>query len=104
MMRPPSGLPGMAQELPLAAPPVAALAGLVSYSRVRAGVHHTTDVLGGAAIGVAATLVEPVLRRWPPTNRPRPRPVLTRAEVDPSPEGGGVIVVVNASAGSARTR
>ena len=92
---------GVAQELPLAAPPVVALAGLVSYSRVRAGMHHPTDVLGGAAIGVAAGLV--TRRFWPvaPHEPAEAAPVLTRAEVDPSPEGDGVIVVVNASAGSA---
>ncbi|MEA2973149.1 MAG: hypothetical protein QOG82_1607 [Actinomycetota bacterium] len=92
---------GVAQELPLAAPPVATLAGLVSYSRVRAGVHHPTDVLGGAAIGVAASLV--TRRFWPvaPHEPAEAAPVLTRAEVDPSPEGDGVIVVVNAKAGSA---
>jgi undecaprenyl-diphosphatase len=92
---------GVAQELPLAGPPVAALAGLVSYSRVRTGVHHPTDVFGGAAVGVAAGLVS--RRFWPvaPHEPAEAAPVLTRAEVDPSPEGDGVVVVVNASAGSA---
>ncbi len=91
---------GVAQELPVAAP-VVALAGLVSYSRVRAGVHHVTDVFGGAAVGVAAGVA--TRRLWPvaPHEAADARAALTPSHVDPSPEGDGLVVVVNASAGSA---
>ena len=92
---------GVAQELPLAGAPVAALAGLVSYSRVRTSVHHLTDVVGGAAIGVGVGLA--TRRLWPvaPHEPAEVGPDLTSSLVDPSPEGGGVVVVVNASAGTA---
>ena len=92
---------GVAQELPMAAVPVTALAGLVAYSRVRTGVHHPSDVAGGAVLGLAAGLA--TRRLWPvaPHEPAEAAPALTRAEVDPSPEGEGVVVVVNASAGTA---
>ncbi len=92
---------GVAQELPVAAAPVAALAGLVSYSRVRAGVDHVSDLAGGAAVGVAAGIA--TRRLWPvaPHEAADARAALTSSHVDPSPEGDGLVVVVNASAGSA---
>jgi undecaprenyl-diphosphatase len=92
---------GVAQELPLAGVPVAALAGLVSYSRVRTGVHHVSDVVGGAAVGVGVGLA--TRRLWPvaPHEPAEVGPDLTSSSIDPSPEGGGLVVVVNASAGTA---
>jgi undecaprenyl-diphosphatase len=41
---------------PLTAPFVVPLAGLVSYSRVALRVHYASDVLAGAALGVAGAL------------------------------------------------
>ncbi len=92
---------GVAQELPVAGVPVAALAGLVGWSRARTGVHRPAGVVGGAALGVAAGLA--TRRLWPvaPHEAAEARAVLTPAHVDPSPEGEGLVVVVNASAGSA---
>jgi len=94
---------GVVQELPLAGVPVAALAGLVSYSRVRTGMHHAGDVVGGAVVGMAAGVA--TRRLWPvaPHEPAEARALLTRAHVDPSPEGAGLVVVVNASAGSGDT-
>jgi undecaprenyl-diphosphatase len=92
---------GVAQELPVVAVPVVGLAGLVSYSRVRTGVHHPSDVVAGAVVGVGVGLV--TRRLWPvaPHEPAESRADLTHEHVEPSPEGAGLVVVVNASAGSA---
>jgi len=94
---------GVAQELPLVGIPVAAVAGLVSYSRVRTGVHHVTDVAAGAAIGLSVGIV--TRRLWPvaPHEGAELKTALVPSLVEPSPEGEGLVVVVNASAGSADT-
>jgi undecaprenyl-diphosphatase len=44
-------------------PVLLALAGLVGYSRVHTGVHHPTDVIAGAAVGVAAGKIVRARRR-----------------------------------------
>jgi diacylglycerol kinase family enzyme/membrane-associated phospholipid phosphatase len=92
---------GVAQELPVVGVPVVALAGVVSFSRVRTGVHHVGDVVAGGAIGVAAGIA--TRRLWPvaPHEPAEARATLDHSHVDPSPEGAGLVVVVNASAGSA---
>jgi len=94
---------GVAQELPVVAVPVVALAGVVAYSRVRTGVHHVGDVVAGAAVGVGAGVA--TRRLWPvaPHEPAESRETLPHEHVKPSPEGGGLVVVVNASAGSAGT-
>jgi undecaprenyl-diphosphatase len=92
---------GVAQELPLVGAPVVALAGVVSYSRVRTGVHHIGDVAAGAALGVGVGIA--TRRLWPvaPHEPAEARATLSHSHVEPSPEGAGLVVVVNASAGSA---
>ncbi|HVL06966.1 MAG TPA: phosphatase PAP2 family protein [Acidimicrobiales bacterium] len=91
---------GAAQESPALAGPLAGLAGLVGYSRVRSGAHHASDVAGGAAIGAGAGLL--TRRLWPvaPHEPAHVRTALEPAVVEPSPGGGGVVVVVNPAAGS----
>ena len=90
---------GVTQELPIAAVPVAAVAGLVGYSRVHTGVHHPSDAVAGALLGVGAGLV--TRRYWPvaPHDPARTRTASVPADAEPSPEGRGLVVVVNPSSG-----
>jgi undecaprenyl-diphosphatase len=91
---------GAAQEAPALAGPLVGLAALVGYARVHAGVHDPSDALVGAAVGAGAGLA--TRRLWPvaPHEPAHARTALTRAEVEPSPTGKGLVVVVNPSAGS----
>jgi diacylglycerol kinase family enzyme/membrane-associated phospholipid phosphatase len=91
---------GAGQEVPALAGPLAGLATAVGYSRVHSGAHHPSDVAGGAAIGALAALL--TRRLWPvaPHEPAHARTALKPADVEPSPKGGGLVVVVNASAGS----
>ena len=93
---------GAGQELPALAAPLAAMATLVGYSRVHAGVHHPSDVVGGALVGLGAGLV--TRRLWPvaPHEAASTGVCLERFEVEPSPNGGGLVIVVNPSAGSSQ--
>lgn len=52
------------------APLYVALAVLVATSRVHVRIHHASDVVGGAVVGVA---LGRVLRRWWPAGQPLPR-------------------------------
>ena len=91
---------GAGQEVPALAAPLVVVAGLVGYSRVHSGAHPPSDVAAGAAIGAGAGLV--TRRLWPvaPHEAAHVRTSLERAEVEPSPGGAGLVVVVNPSAGS----
>ncbi|MDP9101537.1 MAG: phosphatase PAP2 family protein, partial [Actinomycetota bacterium] len=89
---------GVALECPALAAPVGLLAAGVAYGRVHTGVHYPGDVAAGLAIGAGAALA---LRRvWPVRpDRPAVAPPAT-TEAPALPEGAGLIVVINASAGS----
>ena len=91
---------GAGQEVPALSAPLAGLAALVGYSRVRTGAHHTSDVAGGAALGAGAGLL--TRRLWPvaPHEPAQARTALKPSDVEPSPRGEGLVVVVNPSAGS----
>ncbi len=91
---------GAAQEAPVLAGPLVALAALVGYSRVRTGAHPPSVAVAGAAVGASAGLV--TRRLWPvaPHEPAEVRTALKRTDVEPSPDGGGVVIVVNPSAGS----
>ena len=89
---------GVALESPLLAAPVGLLAAGVAYGRVHTGVHFPGDVAAGLALGAGAALV--VRRSWPV--RPE-RPAVaerTRSEAPALPDGEGLVVVLNESAGS----
>jgi len=92
---------GVALEMPDLAIPVGALAAAVGASRVITGVHYPSDMLGGVALGTAAGLL--TLRWWPrrptaPADAARPR-----REAPASPDGAGLVLIVNCSAGTAST-
>ena len=91
---------GAGQEVPALAGPLLGVAGLVGYSRLRSGAHHPSDVAAGVALGAGAALL--TRRLWPvaPHEPAQVRTALEPADVEPSHQGGGLVVVVNTSAGS----
>lgn len=88
---------GVALESPLRGAPVAALAAGVAYGRVHTGVHYPSDVAAGLVLGAAAAAA---VRRWWPVTQPRPARVRP-ADAPALPDGEGLVVVVNETAGSA---
>ncbi|MGI8632674.1 MAG: bifunctional phosphatase PAP2/diacylglycerol kinase family protein [Solirubrobacterales bacterium] len=95
---------GAAQELPGLSVPLGVLATAVGWSRVRTRANFPTDVFAGAAVGGAVALA--TRRFWPvaPRTPAEIRPALTSVGADPSPEGRGLSIVVNPSAGSALSK
>ncbi len=91
---------GAGQELPVLAGPLLALATAVAYSRVHSGVHHPSDVVGGAIVGAGAGYATRRLWQVAPHEPAAAAVVLERHPVEPSPEGAGLVIVVNPSAGS----
>jgi diacylglycerol kinase family enzyme/membrane-associated phospholipid phosphatase len=90
---------GVALEVPGLAVPVGGLAALVGASRVVTRMHYPSDVLAGFALGTAAGLL--TLRWWarrPAVPAAAARP---RREAPPSPDGTGLVLIVNCSAGTA---
>lgn len=89
-----------AMEAPAIAAPISALAAAVAYSRITTGVHYPSDVIAGTAIGAAVAAA--TTKIWPRTD---PTPAAARfAQVrfvtEPSPSGAGLVIVINAAAGS----
>ncbi|WP_245663845.1 bifunctional phosphatase PAP2/diacylglycerol kinase family protein [Nocardia arthritidis] len=86
----------VALESPRTALVVAPLAATVAYSRVHTGVHWSSDVLVGAAVGSGVALAT---RRWWPvreSDEAQARPV---REVPTLVEGKGLVVMVNPISG-----
>lgn len=87
---------GVALESPVLAAAVAPLAGAVAYSRVHVGVHHVSDVVGGAALGAGIALAA---LRWWPVRPARPAAVRHQRLAPALPGGRGLLVVVNPKSG-----
>ncbi|WP_226363814.1 bifunctional phosphatase PAP2/diacylglycerol kinase family protein [Pseudonocardia abyssalis] len=86
----------VAMESPKLGLAVAPLAATVAYSRVHVGVHWTSDVVAGAAVGTGIALLS---RRWWPvrlTDEARARPLDT---VPVLSGGEGLVIVSNQRSG-----
>ena len=86
----------VAMESPRTALAVVPLAAAVAYSRVHVGVHWTSDVVVGAAVGTGVALAT---ERWWPVreqDEARARPLDTVPEL---PEGKGLVIVSNQRSG-----
>lgn len=90
----------VAMESPRTALVVVPLAGAVAYSRVHVGVHWTSDVVVGAALGTGVALAT---RRWWPVreqDEARARPLDAVPEL---PGGAGLVMVSNQRSGGPGT-
>ncbi len=88
---------GASMELPVVAPVLGATAAAVSWSRVRTGHHHRSDVAIGAAMGLGFAVA--TRRVWPVAPHEAAK---ARATFDAAggAVGDSIAVVVNAAAGS----
>lgn len=87
---------GAALELPWSAPVIVPLAAAVAYSRVHVGVHYKSDVVAGAAVGVAVALIG--RRLWPV--KPHGAAAMAPGWAPALPGGEGLTIVVNEASGS----
>lgn len=86
----------VAMESPLSGALIAPVAATVAYSRMHVGVHWTSDVVAGAALGAG---IAAATRRWWPVHPAVPalaRPIAGAADL---PQGEGLTVTVNHRAG-----
>jgi undecaprenyl-diphosphatase len=86
----------VAMESPRAGLAIAPLAAAVAYSRIHVGVHWTSDVVAGAAIG--STLAMSTRRWWPVrgTDQAWARP---RDDAPALPAGAGLVLLANQRSG-----
>ncbi|MBT2466753.1 phosphatase PAP2 family protein [Streptomyces sp. ISL-66] len=92
---------GTAMESPALGALLAPVAASVAFSRVYTGVHYPSDVLAGAALGVAAGLVVRRLTRDAEDARIVPGDERAATGVPALPDGDGLTVVVNSGSGTA---
>lgn len=86
----------VAMESPRSALAVAPLAATVAYSRVHTGVHWSSDVMAGAAVGGGVALAT---RRWWPVRDADEARARTVHEAPAMVEGKGLVVMVNPVSG-----
>lgn len=86
----------VAMESPRSAIVVAPLAATVAYSRVHTGVHWSSDVLAGAAVGTGVALAT---RRWWPVRQADEALARTVYEAPAMVDGKGLVVMVNPVSG-----
>jgi diacylglycerol kinase family enzyme/membrane-associated phospholipid phosphatase len=91
---------GVALEKPVVGVPLLGAAAAMAYSRVYVGVHYPSDVIAGAVIGAGMAVA--TRRFWPvaPDEPAHARSAPTTLSERPDPDGGGLTIVVNPSAGS----
>ncbi|MFG2879208.1 bifunctional phosphatase PAP2/diacylglycerol kinase family protein [Streptomyces sp. NPDC048337] len=92
---------GLALESPGWGAALAPVAASVAFSRVYTGVHYPSDVVAGAALGVAAGFVVRRLARDAQEARVVPGDERTAAGAPALPRGAGLTVVVNTGSGTA---
>jgi undecaprenyl-diphosphatase len=83
-------------ESPRTGATIVPLAAVVAYSRVHVGVHWTSDVLAGAAVGVGSALLT---RRWWPVRDSDEASARPLNRVPRLPAGQGLLVAVNPLSG-----
>lgn len=86
----------VAMESPRSAMVVAPLAAGVAYSRVHTGVHWSSDVMAGAAVGTGVALAT---RRWWPVRDADEAQARTVHEAPAMVDGKGLVVMVNPVSG-----
>ncbi|MFD5879502.1 bifunctional phosphatase PAP2/diacylglycerol kinase family protein [Streptomyces yangpuensis] len=94
---------GLALEAPALGAALAPVAASVAFSRVYTGVHYPSDVVAGAALGVAAAFVVRRLARDVQEARAVPGDEPKAIGVPALPDGAGLTVVVNTGSGPAAT-
>lgn len=83
----------VAMEVPSLRIPLESLAALVGLSRVATGAHYPSDVAAGFLLG--STIAAAGRRLIPPLGPPNPVPQRAPEQVQPRPDGDGVILAVN---------
>lgn len=76
---------------------LAPLAAAVAYSRVHTGVHWTSDVVAGAAVGAGSALLT---RRWWPVRGSDEAQARPLGRVPELPDGEGLVLAVNPMSGT----
>jgi diacylglycerol kinase family enzyme/membrane-associated phospholipid phosphatase len=95
---------GVALESPRVGAALAPLALGVAYSRLHTGVHWLSDVVGGLTIGIAVAAAGAAIVRPRPGPPPAPVPPGADRALPAAPDGEGVFIAVNRSAGTSVVR